>query len=480
MILRGMAIVYALAFASIWAQVDGLFGTGGILPVTRLMDSARDQLAHLDRLAMCLRFPTVFWLGASDQALHAVCGAGVLLALLAFLGLAPAACFASLWLLYLSLCTVGDVFLSFQWDILLLEAGFLTVFLAPPVLRLRPGQARPPSLVVLWLFRWLLFRLMFSSGIVKLASGDETWRNLTALQFHYETQPLPTWIGWYVHQLGPWFQQASVGAMFAIELAAPFLIPLGRTARFVAFLAFVSLQGLIIATGNYGFFNYLTLVLCLSLLDDAMLPARCRPAATCKAGEARVWPVWVIAPVTLLVVNVSSAMLLSTLSLGRALPAQAWSVVRWAQPFRIASPYGLFAVMTTSRPEIEVEGSEDGVHWSAYRFRYKPGDPVRRPSFVAPHMPRLDWQMWFAALSTPGTNPWFLSFLGRLLKGSPDVLGLLESNPFPVSPPRHVRAVLYDYRFTRLSAGGGEQAAGWWKRKLKGLYQPPVRLHRAD
>jgi hypothetical protein len=317
---------------------------------------------------------------------------------------------------------------------------------------------------------------MFSSAVVKFMSGDPTWRNLTALQFHYQTQPLPPWTAWYAHHLPGGFQKLSAAVMFAVEGVAPFFIFGPRRVRLVAGAALVGLQLLIILTGNYGFFNLLTLALCVLLLDDSAW-AWPRRASTPLAGPAPPrgrWSPWVLRP---------AVVVLTLLSLVPMFGVLRWPATRLGPvallydlvaPLRVVDSYGLFAVMTTERPEIIIEGSEDGVSWRPYEFRYKPGDLTRRPAFVAPHMPRLDWQMWFAALSDYGREPWLLSFCRRLLQGTPEVLDLLEENPFPRAPPRFIRAVVYDYRFT--DAATRRRTGAWWQREPRGLYCPILML----
>jgi hypothetical protein len=333
-------------------------------------------------------------------------------------------------------------------------------------------------LFVLWMLRWLLFRLMFRSGVVKLAGGDLSWANLTALTIHYETQPLPTWISWYAHQLPAAAQKFSCGLMFVIELIVPWMIFLPRRPRSFACGVLVSFQVLIALTGNYCFFNLLTIALCLLLLDDALLSRWVKwPAVMQRMIRAPRYVNIVFAPFAaaiLLVTLVQLFQMRRPFRLPRSIfKAQYWTL-QSLYPFRSVNQYGLFAVMTTSRREIVIEGSEDGVTWLAYEFKYKPGDVKRRPKFVAPHQPRLDWQMWFAALSTCDRTPWFLQFCERLLRGEPNVLALLKTNPFPKKPPRYIRAVVYDYRFTDFRT---RRATGqWWRRELKGLYCPVLSL----
>jgi predicted DCC family thiol-disulfide oxidoreductase YuxK len=501
--LRWLGAVYFIAFVSLWVQIPGLIGSDGILPVKLTLDNVRQQAlsAHVG-WEQYHYLPTFCWIGAGDGFVEAQCAAGVILALLVVAGIAPAPCLGGLWLLYLSLTTVGREFLSFQWDALLLEIGLLAIFFAPGELLPRKERTPEPSGVVLWLLRWLLFRLMFASGCVKLASGDATWRNLTALDYHYETQPLPTWLGWYASQMPPWFQKGSTVVMFGIELVMPFLIFAPRRVRMLPCAAFIALQGLIFLTGNYCFFNLLTVGLCLLLLDDSALRRlvapltkrldRMRRRGKPPAGQSSLvmhqpgagsstrrilswqWPGLTVLPLAALAVLISLVHFAGLFNWNFTWPAPVAAVCNWVAPFRSFNSYGLFAVMTTSRPEIIVQGSNDGVTWLDYQFKYKPGDVRRRPGFVEPHQPRLDWQMWFAALGDYRQNAWFVNFCVRLLQGSPTVLSLLERNPFPAAPPRYVRAVVYDYRFTTLVTR--RKTGAWWRREEKGEYLPVISL----
>src|SRR5579859_2125467 len=306
--LRILGVIYFCAFVSLWTQVDGLIGSHGITPATHFMELVRNWALEHNDVNAHWQMPTLCWFSASDGFLHFLCWGGIALSLLVIFGVATAPSLALLWFFYLSLSVVCDVFLGYQWDALLLETGLLAIFFAP--LQLVPGLKReaPPSRTMLWLLRWLLFRLMFASGVVKLATHDPTWRGLTALTFHYETQPLPTWIGWYAHQCPVWFQKFSCGVMFAIELGAPFLIFAPRRPRFVAAGAITSFMLLIAATGNYCFFNLLTIALCILLLDDAALrrfiPARWREARP-NVDRLR-WSSWIIQPLAIAVVIVTT------------------------------------------------------------------------------------------------------------------------------------------------------------------------------
>jgi predicted DCC family thiol-disulfide oxidoreductase YuxK len=468
--LRLLGVIYLIAFWSFWSQVDGLIGRDGILPVAPWLDELRNRFGtEAYRL-----FPTLCWFNPSDSFLHLLCAFGVALSLLLILQIAPLCCLFLLWGLYLSLSVAGQVFTNFQWDYLLLEVGFFSIFLAP--FRLVPTRRyqSPISSWALFLLRWMLFRLMWMSGVVKLTSGDHSWWNLTALHYHYETQPLPTPLSWWANQFPPWFQAFSTIVMFIIELGAPFLLFGPRRVRLLGVLSLVALQALIALTGNYCFFNLLTVALCLLAVDDAVWQGFRRNAAPPLEVRGIAWPSWILIPVSVVVLALSGPLLWNAL-----FPEADWSPLfsvpyAYLEPFRSFNGYGLFRVMTKTRPEIIIEGSQDGLNWQPYEFKYKVGDPQRAPPIVAPHQPRLDWQMWFAALDDVQGEPWFMNFLARLLQGSPGVLRLMSTNPFPDSPPRYVRARLFEYHFT--NALQKKQTGAWWRREEQGDYCPPVTL----
>ncbi len=390
--LRALGAIYLVAFVSLWTQIGGLIGHNGVLPADQFMSAVKQQCdaqgIGLERFHL---LPTLCWFDSSDSFLNLQCAAGTLFAILLIAGIAPAPCLALLWLIYLSLATVGQDFLGFQWDNLLLEAGFLAIFLAP--LQLLPNFSReaPPSKIALWLLRLLLFKLMFSSGCVKLLSGDPNWRNLTALTFHYQTQPLPTWIGWYASQLPLWFQKFSCAAMFAIELGAPWLIFAPRRIRFFGGTAIAVLQIADFADRQLHF---------LQFSDARALPAAAGRFCLAKNSAAKVrrlirfnlqpstcnlsgrWPKAVTIPLAVVVFAVSLFQVASLFGARSGLWFPAAVVGRTElAPFRTVNSYGLFAVMTTERREIIVEGSNDGTNWLAYEFKYKPGDVNRRPGF---------------------------------------------------------------------------------------------------
>jgi hypothetical protein len=468
--LRALAVTHIVALGSLYVQIDGLVGPQGILPAEPWLEAVRARLG--DDAAW--RVPTLCWVfGASPAALRGLCIAGFALAALVLSGIAQAPALLGLWAIYLSLSAAFRTFLNFQWDTLLLETTLLAFLFAPWHLHPRRAAAAPPSRIALWLLRLLAAKLMFMSGVVKLTSNDPVWRDLTALTYHYWTTCLPVWPAWYVHQLPLWVHQASCVAMFATELVLPFFVFGPRLLRLVAALAFTGLMAGIALTGNYGFFNVLAVALCLPLLDDAallrLLPRRLRPGAPPRGAPPRRtwWRATPIACVALIWLGASALQMVGRIGGTLSIPEWGLEVLDVLHPLRSVNGYGLFANMTTERTEIVIEGSNDGQTWLPYEFKWKPGDPARRPAFVQPHMPRLDWQMWFAALGSPRSQPWFLALMRRLQEGSPPVLALLASNPFPEAPPRLLRAQRYAYRF----ADPAQRARGqWWQRELTGAY----------
>lgn len=454
--LRLLGLIYLAAFVSFGVQALGLVGSQGILPLADELQALHTQHGT-DAWWL---FPGLFWLADSDAAIQAVCGAGVVAALLLTLNILTRVMLPLLFLLYLSLVQAGQVFMSFQWDFLLLETGFLAIFLPR-------GSA-----IILWLMHWVLFRLRFLSGAYKLLSGDESWSGFTALTHYFETQPLPQAGAWYAHHLPDALLRAGVGFTFFAELVVPFFMFLPRNLRLFAAWVTILMQLLIMLTSNHNFFNLLTIALCVLLFDDRALRGLRLPQLTFAPGRFATLTASLLAA---LIVPATLGMMWSTFT-GRPLPAVSEPVTRLLVQWHVVNAYHVFPNMTTKRPEITVEGSSDGQDWQAYAFRYKPGDPSRRPRFNIPHQPRLDWMMWFAAIGRPGTRTtyWFPDFMVRLLEGSPPVLALLADNPFPDRPPRFVRARLEDYRFTTPA----ERAAtgAWWVRKPLGTYLPALSL----
>lgn len=475
-------LVHVAAFASLAVQVEGLLGPAGIRPATELLERAGEVLGP----GAWRRLPTVFWWWRPDAlALQAACFAGVALGLLVTAGIAQRWALVLLWLDYLSLMSVGDVFLGYQWDALLLEATLLAALWAPPELRASSDDAPPPR-VPLWLLRWLVFRVLFLSGAVKLHSGDPTWADLTALEYHYWTQPLPHALSHLAHHLPAWVHRAGAAGTLFVELALPLAIFGPRRLRAAAAAGVAGLMALILLTGNYGFFEPLVLALCVTLLDDGALrrwlPVRAqrgraaaaatepRERSRLRAARSVLW-----GAVAAVVVTATTVAAARRLGLAGRLPGPARALHEALAPARSFNAYGLFAVMTTARPEIAVEGSADGLVWRPYRFRYKPGALDERPRWALVHMPRLDWQMWFAALGTWRAAEWYPAFVQRLLEGAPEVLALLEEDPFPDEPPAFVRSTVARYTF---SSPRERRAGVWWRAGEQEPYAPTFTLVR--
>lgn len=461
--LRLLGAAYFFAFASLIGQVDGLIGSRGILPAADFMRDAADWAnavgLGLERYRL---LPTLTWLSTSDGFLVGLATAGAVLSAFQIAGIGCTFVLPALWLLFLSLSVVGRDFLSFQWDALLLETGLIALAVTPHVWRHRLTDRIEPPVVGRLLVWWLLFRLMFASGVVKLASGDPLWRDLTAMAVHYETQPLPTPLAWFFAQLPLWLQKASTALVLFTELVVPWCILAGWRGRRLAGATLLMLQVLIALSGNYAYFNLLTAALCVSLLsDDVFAQFRLGPSRSTTWRPASPWLAIVIAIMTL---PPSTTMFLRQMHIWVNPPlVDRW--INWIDPLRSVNTYGLFAVMTPTRPEIIVEGSLDGVEWRTYEFRFKPGALEKAPPVVAPFQPRLDWQMWFAALAS-SPEPWYYRFCERLLDGSPAVRKLLANDPFDGTPPKYVRSTLYRYRF----APRGQ--TGWWVRERLGEYSP--------
>jgi lipase maturation factor 1 len=456
---RAIAAIYLIAFISFGTQVRGLIGDKGIQPVAEFFNEVSRQFGS----SAFWQTPSVFWWVRSELGLESIVWGGAAIAAVCAIGRphtsGQKAALVLLFVYYLSIVNAGQIFMGYQWDYLLLEAGFLAIFLRPTWIRT-------------FLFRWLLFRLMFESGAVKLLSHDPTWRSLTALTYHFQTQPLPTPLAWYMNQAPLWMLKFSTVCVFIIELAVPFLMFGPRRLKHFAAWVTIALQLMILSTGNYTFFNILTIALCLFLFDDASFRKK-RIAAAPRRDL--VYANRRVSAVVVTVIMFASVVGLAGM-FGFSVPSLLNTATSPIAPFGIVNQYGLFASMTTTRPEISIEGSNDGENWQAYVFKYKPGPLNRAPGIVEPFQPRLDWQMWFAALSNYRQNPWLIRFMQRLLEGSAPVLDLLAYNPFSEKPPKFVRAIVYDYRFTNFAER--RKTGDWWKREPKGTYFPAISLGR--
>src|SRR6266436_1192019 len=434
--LCALGLIFLIAFVSLWVQIDGLIGSNGIIPVGEFLPAARAQLG--DRALSIL--PTLCWFNSSDAFLHFLCGGGVFLSLLLIVGIAPIISVIGLFVFYLSLTIAGQTFLSFQWDILLLK--------------------------------FLLFKLLLMSGVVKLTSGDDCWWNLTALDYHYWSQPLPAIFAWWADQHPEWFKHFSVAFCLIVEIIVPIFFWTPRRLRLIACGLVVFLQIAIAVTGNYCFFNLLTIALCLLLIDDAVIGGR-YPRVKDRRYTSRFSMHGAVA-VIVVTLPINVWLIFTAFKPDAPWPRPLAAVYGRLEAFRIVNGYGLFRVMTKDRDEILIEGSADGIDWLPYEFKWKPGDVKRAPGWCAPHQPRLDWQMWFAALGSYRENPWFGGLIIRLLQGSAEVSRLLAHNPFPDQPPRYIRASFYLYRFTTTEEH--RRLGAWWKHQELGEYLPAVSL----
>lgn len=472
--LRGLALLVLVALISLHGQLPGLVGPDGILPIIEGLQTAGVESA-LDGYFV---HPTLAWWMGSFQGLLILSWIGIALCVLLFFDVFPRLTLFLLWIIYLSLFVAGQQFTSYQWDLLIVETLFCSIFYAPG--NLWPGGSRAkPSRSSVFLMRVILFKLMFLGGAAKLISGDETWWGLTALNYHFETQPLPTVVAWYVDKLPGLILKVGVLFTFLVELVVPFFVFAKRTYRVIAVGLIAGFQVIVFLTGNYGVFNLHSILLCLPVLGDrdlwwlknyagAILPSSEQFDQT---GTVRFLRIEIVLIGLLLLLNLFVLASSFGINLARGPLASAWQSI---QHFRTVNSYGLFASMTTVRREVVIQGSRDGRNWKSYHFPYKPGPTDRRSGFVSPHMPRLDWQMWFAALKPANRVRWLPHFLKRVLEGSDPVLDLLEKNPFGDSPPRYVRAVIYRYEFTNW---GSDR---WWERSNKRLYFPAVTLRNGQ
>ncbi|HEX9199473.1 MAG TPA: lipase maturation factor family protein [Acidobacteriaceae bacterium] len=490
--LRAMGAIYFSAFFALLFQVRGLIGTHGILPAAEYLQGGRNLGVTRFWYA-----PTLLWFSSSDHMLMGLMWVGLIASILLIANIWPRAMLLACFLCFLSFVGAAQDFSGYQSDGMLLEAGFLSLFLAPSGLLPGWGARRPPLRAAILLLLWEWFRIYFESGVVKLESGDPTWRNLTAMYEYYQNGPLPTWIGWYLQHLPNWFHKATAGATLAMELVLVWMAFLPRRWRIVCVFVVTAWQIGVIATANYTFLNYLVLVLAFLLLDDEFLgkfvPARWRPkritedteeqrehrglAADSDVGEPGERPARPLASARLAV----SVFALTWIFYATAVPLvrMFWreaplpaAPVALLDPFRIANSYGLFAVMTPHRYEIEFQGSNDGQNWAAYPFRYKPQDVRERPRIYAPYQPRFDWNLWFASLGPWTQNAMVPRTEELLLEGDRDVLGLFAGNPFPDAPPKYMRAVLWQYWFS--TPEQKREQGLWWRRQYLGTYAPTL------
>jgi lipase maturation factor 1 len=484
--LRALGVIFGSAFYSLLFQIRGLIGPAGIEPADTYLAAVA---AAVQRTTRIWTAPTLFWLSATDRALIAVVGAGLVAAALLTINVWPRVTAAVCTILFLSCVVALQTFSSYQSDGMLLQAGVAAVLLAPRGLRPGLGTWSPPAWASVWLLRWEWFSIYFGSGVVKLWSGDPQWRSLTAMDHYYENSPLPSWIGWYAQQLPHSVHAATAFLTLFAELVTPWVLLGPRRVRIAVAVVLTVFQIGIIATANYAFLNYLVLALGVFLVDDRALAGfarrlrsvrRADAADTARAPAAEPQPARVVHPSgyghwigpASTIVLVATVYLSASSFLASKIPYAMTAPARYTEAFRFANSYGLFAVMTTAEYEIEFQGTRNDSVWVAYPFRYKPQDPFVAPGLYAPYQPRFEWNLWFASLGPWAENPWVVTTEARLLQDDPQVLALFAGNPFVTSPPRAVRTVLWRYWFT--DAATRRRTGRWWNRESLGVFAGTV------
>ena len=474
-ILRLLGIIYALAFLVAANQILPLIGSDGLLPVGDFVERVRVALGG--SLGGFLRLPSLFWFNHSDSVLVGVAWTGFALSCVVACGYANAVLLILLWILYMSFVHLGQEWYGYGWEVQLLESGFLAIFLCP-LLDGRPFPRRPPPLVVIWLFRALIFRIMFGAGMIKIR-GDQSWRDLTALYYHFETQPIPNGLSRWFHFLPRALLRGGTFFNHFAELVAPWFVFWPRLARTIAGSVIVAFQLTIFLGGNLSFLNWLTIVPALACFDDRTWSKVLPPRLTKRARAAQAAAVvsrpmlgtaWAIGA---LVALLSIQPVLNIFS-----PHQIMN--RSFDPLDLVNTYGAFGAVGKERLNVVFEGTNeaepnDDANWKSYSYEGLPVALDERPPQIAPYHLRLDWQMWFAAMGTPNQYPWTLNLIWKLLHNDPGAVGLFRSNPFPEKPPRYIRAVLYRYTFVPPNPQGL-----WWKREKLGLWLPPLAADNPD
>lgn len=468
-ILRLLGVVYLAAFYSLAIQVLPLLGENGLQPASQLVTRIAERSSRWQGF---LTLPSLFFAGISDALLLDLSYLGVALSMLVLCGYANAIVMAVLWALYLSFVHIGQIFYGYGWEILLCETGFLAIFLCP-LLDGRPFPRRPVPMPVIWLFRWLSLRIMLGAGLIKLR-GDVCWRDLTCLDFHFETQPIPNPLSAWFHFLPGSLHKLGVVGNHVCELIMPLFVFGPRRLRIIAGICMIAFQLTLIASGNLSFLNWLTIVPLLACLDDKFLqrlmPRRLVRAAQSADDDPRTVPsragrfvVWTVFGLLCLL---SIAPALNLFSSQQRMNGS-------FDPFNLVNTYGAFGSVGRERDEIILEGTADAVpddsaRWVAYELPCKPGDVMRRPCLMSPLQYRLDWQIWFAAMSDPASEPWLLHLVYKLLHNDKGALKLLANDPFPTAPPRYIRAELYRYKLAP------RRDRAFWRRERLGPYMPPL------
>jgi hypothetical protein len=470
MILRLLGVIYAIAFLIAINQILPLIGSHGLTPVGIYLKSISSMLGSDG--AGFARLPSLFWLWHSDEVLLTVAWIGLLLSCVVVAGFANAPLLAVLWFLYMSFAHVGQEWYGYGWEIQLVETGFLAIFLCP-LLDMRPFPKRETPMPIIVLFRWLIFRLMMGAGLIKIR-GDEIWRNGTALYYHFETQPIPGPLSRWFHFLPHAVLKIGVWFNWLAELVAPIFVFWPRIARHIAGVVIVLLQVTLILSGNLSFLNWLSIVPALACFDDGfwskILPRRLvrkAQAAADRAEESKPMKItaWIV---TFIIGFLSFQPLANMLSPGQIMNTS-------FDPLDLVNTYGAFGTVGQERLNVVFEGtmdedSSDKANWKPYIYKGLPVLLDKRPPQIAPYQLRLDWQMWFAAMSSPDEYPWTIDLISKLLHNDPGAVSLFASNPFPGKPPRYIRAVLYHYSFAK----PGNPQGLWWNRERVNIWLPPM------
>lgn len=456
--LRLLGFLYFVVYFPLLFQVKGLLSSKGILPIGRYLHGVKERFGKKKAYRL---LPSLFWLNHSDRCLIGTIWCALLCSILLMLNILSPLMLLILFIVHLSIVSAGQDFLSFGWEMFLLEITCNAFFLS---------LTEIPNLMIFISINLLLFRFHFQAGAVKLQSGDPNWRNLTALSYHYQSQPLPNTIAWFAHKLPMGFHKMSVAIMFFIQLAASFAIFGTENMRFAAWLCILGLQGMIWATGNFSYLNHMTIVLATLLLSNSYLGV-----FFSQPIETYTLPSIYLNVFLYVVGTITTLLQLMNLQINLFRPIRLFEkILHVLSPFHIINRYGIFAVMTTQRYEIVIEGSQDDTIWKEYLFQFKPSETNHRPRRISPFQPRLDWQAWFLPFTRFANSTWFQCFLVKLLQGEKEVTGLLKYNPFPEAPPRYIRAVIYEYEFTDFKTLW--QTGNWWKRAYRGLYTSPIML----
>ena len=469
-LLRFLGFVYFFAFISLAIQVIPLIGDNGLLPAKNFLHAVGSQFDN--KFGAFMRLPTIFWFNISDTSLLYLAWFGVILSFMVLIGFANVPIMFLLWLIYMSFVHIGQLWYGYGWEIQLIEIGFLAIFLCP-LWDINPFPRFKPPKQVIWLFRWLTFRIYIGAGLIKIR-GDPCWKNLTCLYYHYETQPIPSPLSPYFHFMPKLFHKLGVLWNHFIELIVPFFVFYPRILRHLAGVLLISFQFILILSGNLSFLNWLTIVPAIACFDDSFFK-KILPRWIIKKSEyAREnqktysWQPYISWSLVILIAMLSIPVIQNLLSLHQYMNTSFTSIP-------IVNTYGAFGSIGKERYELILEGTTDEVItsktlWKEYEFKAKPGNIYRHLPIIAPYQPRIDWQIWFAAMESPQQNPWLIHLIWKLLDNDKDALGLLANNPYSNNPPKYIRVQFYKYQFNK----PGEKSGAVWSRTYIGEWLPPL------